>query len=94
MTSTDMRDAGVVLQRAGARDAAAEVRRRIADTFQRCGDIDARRIHVNVDGDRATLTGTVTTALQRWAAEYATLDAPGIARVENRLVIWPTDDRR
>jgi osmotically-inducible protein OsmY len=44
---------------------------------------------VTVDGERATLTGTVSTSLQRWAAEYAALDSPGIARVDNHLVVWP-----
>jgi osmotically-inducible protein OsmY len=75
----------------GSHDAVADVRRRIAEAFQRVGDIDARRIRVGVDGDRATLTGTVTTSLQRWAAEYAALDTPGIAQVDNRIVVWPKE---
>jgi osmotically-inducible protein OsmY len=90
MTSTHVRETALVLQ-PGVQDVAADVRRRITETFQLSGDIDARRIHVGVDGDRATLTGTVTTSLQRWAAEYAALDSPGIARVDNRLVVWPRE---
>ena len=75
-----------------ARDTTADVARRIAESFRRCGDIDWRQIHVAVDGERATLTGIVSTSLQRWAAEYAALDAPGIARVDNRLVVWPREE--
>jgi osmotically-inducible protein OsmY len=73
------------------RDVSADVERRITESFRRCGDIDWRDIHVDVEGERATLTGTVSTSLQRWAAEYAALDSPGIARVDNRLVVWPAE---
>jgi osmotically-inducible protein OsmY len=90
MTSTDFPAMGFVTQ-AYTRDVIAEVERRIAESFRRCGDIDWREIHVDVDGERATLTGTVSTSLQRWAAEYAALDSPGIARVDNRLVVWPRE---
>ena len=76
---------------ASALDAVVDVQRRIAETFQRCGDIDWRRIRVAVDGDRATLTGTVSTSFQRWAAQFAALDSPGITRVDNRLVVWPKE---
>jgi osmotically-inducible protein OsmY len=90
MTSTDIHATGFVPQ-AYTRDVTADVERRITDSLRRCGDIDWRQIHVNVDGELATLTGTVSTSLQRWAAEYAALDSPGIARVDNRLVVWPTE---
>lgn len=93
MTTTHVPDTHTV-PLAYTRDAAADVERRIAETFRRCGDIDARHIRVGVDGELATLTGTVTTPLQRWAAEYAALDSPGIARVDNRLVIWPPEEGR
>lgn len=91
MTITDIQDPGFAPQ-AYARDVVADVERRIDESFRRCGDIDWRHIQVDVDGERATLTGTVTTSLQRWAAEYAALDSPGIARVDNRLVVWPREE--
>jgi osmotically-inducible protein OsmY len=90
MTSTEMHPTGFV-PRAYARDVIADVERRISESFRRCGDIDWRDIHVDVEGERAMLTGTVSTSLQRWAAEYAALDSPGIARVDNRLVVWPAE---
>ena len=90
MTTHDIQAARSVT-RAYARGTIADVERRIAESFRRCGDIDWREIHVDVDGERATLTGTVSTSLQRWAAEYAALDSPGIAQVDNRLVVWPRE---
>jgi osmotically-inducible protein OsmY len=90
MTSTAIHAADVV-PLAYTRDVVADVERRIAESFRRCGDIDWREIYVKVDGERATLTGTVSTSLQRWAAEYAALDSPGIAQVDNRLVVWPAE---
>jgi osmotically-inducible protein OsmY len=89
MTTTILNPGGVLPS--SAIGAVADVQRRIAETFQRCGDIDARRIRVGVNGDHATLTGTVTTSFQRWAAEFAALDSPGIAHVDNRLEVWPRE---
>ena len=64
-----------------------DVRRRIAGAIHRHADLDARRITVAVEGNTATLTGTVETWLQREAAEDAAGGAPGIARVDNRIAI-------
>ena len=36
-----------------------------------------------------TLTGTVATWLQRESAERAAANAPGIAQVDNRIVVNP-----
>jgi len=70
---------------AGVRD----VRRRIVQALHRDADLDARRIAVSVEGDVATLTGTVGTWLQRESAERAVANAPGIGRVENHIVVEP-----
>ena len=66
-----------------------DVRHRINEALHRSADIDARRITVDVAGDIATLTGTVATWLQYEAAERATMNAPGITRVDNRIVVEP-----
>jgi osmotically-inducible protein OsmY len=55
--------------------------------LHRNADVDARHITVTVSGNAATLTGTVGTWLQREAAERAAASAPGIARVDNRVVV-------
>jgi osmotically-inducible protein OsmY len=66
-----------------------DVRHRIMQALHRNANIDARHIAVTVSGDRATLTGNVGSWLQRESAERAAADAPGIAHVENRIVVEP-----
>jgi osmotically-inducible protein OsmY len=66
-----------------------DVRHRIVEVLHRNANIDARHITVTVSGDQAILTGRVGTWLQRDSAERAAADAPGIARVDNRIVVEP-----
>jgi osmotically-inducible protein OsmY len=66
-----------------------DVRHRIVEALHRNADLDARHVRVTVTGDRATLTGTVGTWLQRDTAERAAADAPGIRVVDNRVVVEP-----
>jgi osmotically-inducible protein OsmY len=75
-----------VLPRAGVRD----VRKRIVQALHRSADVNARQVEVTVDGEVATLTGTVGSWLQREAAERAAGSAPGITCVDNRITIVPT----
>ena len=39
--------------------------------------------------DTAVLSGTVTTCHQRELAERAAANAPGVARIDNRIVVEP-----
>ena len=80
-----------VLNRITVAPMAAErdVRHRIAEALHRNADIDARHIVVTVEEGRAILTGRVATWLQRESAERAAADAPGIVRVDNRVVVEP-----
>ena len=66
-----------------------DVRHRIVAALHRNANVDAQHIFVTVTGDTAVLAGTVGTWLQREAAEEAAAEAPGIARVDNRLVVEP-----
>jgi osmotically-inducible protein OsmY len=66
-----------------------DVRHRIVEALHRNANIDARHIVVTISADKAILTGTVGTWLQRESAERAAADAPGITHVENRIVIEP-----
>jgi len=72
-----------VRPRSGERD----IQRRIVGALHHNADIDARGVHVALDDDVVTLTGTVETWTQREAAERAAGGAPGITRVDNRLVV-------
>jgi osmotically-inducible protein OsmY len=76
-----------------ARSAQRDVRRRIVAAMHHDADLDARRITVDVHDSTVTLTGTVSTWLQRDAAELAAGHAPGIARVENRIAVVPAEPR-
>jgi osmotically-inducible protein OsmY len=66
-----------------------DVRRRIVKALHQNADVDARQISVTVTGDRATLTGTARTWLQRDFAERAVANAPGIGHVDNQIVVMP-----
>jgi osmotically-inducible protein OsmY len=66
-----------------------DVRHRIVEALHRNANLDARHITVTISGDRAILTGSVGTWLQRESAERAAADAPGVAHVENRIVVDP-----
>jgi osmotically-inducible protein OsmY len=72
-----------VRPRSGQRD----IQRRIVGALHHHADIDARGVPVALDEDVVTLTGTVETWTQREAAEHAASSAPGITRVDNRLVV-------
>jgi osmotically-inducible protein OsmY len=72
-----------------ARAVERDVRHRIVTALHRNANIDARHIVVEVAGDTVILTGSVGTWLQRDAAERAAADAPGVARVDNRILVVP-----
>jgi osmotically-inducible protein OsmY len=66
------------------------VKHSIVAALHRSAEEDARRIGVEVVGDRAVLSGTVHTWLAREEAEDAVWAAPGIASVDNRIVVNPS----
>jgi osmotically-inducible protein OsmY len=75
----------VVVPQAVGRD----VQRHIVKALHENADVDARRITAAVSGETAILTGTVGTWLQRESAERAAANVPGIAHVDNRIVVEP-----
>lgn len=66
-----------------------DIRHRIVEALHRNADIDAHHITVTVFEETAVLAGTVGTWLQRDSAEAAAAHAPGISRVDNRIVVEP-----
>jgi osmotically-inducible protein OsmY len=69
-----------------------DVRRRIVQALHRNADLDARHIDVAIgDDDSVILTGSVKSWSEREAAELAAGSAPGIRRVENRIIIEPSE---
>jgi osmotically-inducible protein OsmY len=73
------------------RAAQRDVQRRIVAALHHHADLDARQIKVTVQDNAVTLKGTVGTWLQRDAAERAAGNAPGIARVDNQIVVEPAE---
>ncbi len=76
-----------VTPRSGTRD----VQRRITRALHHHADLDAHHITARVENDAVTLTGSVRSWAQREAAERAAGSGPGIASVDNRLVVEPPE---
>jgi osmotically-inducible protein OsmY len=75
------------------RRAAADVQRQIVRALHANADLEARHISVAMSSGVVTLTGTVSTWLQRRAAERAAMEAPGVTQVINQLQVEPTPAR-
>ena len=69
--------------------APSEIRRKIEDALRRAAEIDASRITVETVGSEVILRGTVRSWAERQEAERAAWSAPGVARVDNRIIISP-----
>lgn len=64
-----------------------EVKRKIEDAFKRSAEVDAKHVVVEARGDTVVLTGQVHSLAERDEAERAAWAAPGVARVEDHLVV-------
>lgn len=64
-----------------------DVSAKIKKALERSADIDADKIHVEVAGNKVTLTGKVRSLAEKTDAAWAVWSAPGIAKVDNRLKV-------
>jgi osmotically-inducible protein OsmY len=76
------------------RAAVRDVSHRIVKALHHDADLDARHIAVTVSGTTVVLTGTVGTCLQRESAERAAANAPGVAHVDNRIIVQSSHDSK
>lgn len=65
----------------------SEVKHKIEEAFRRSAEIDASRVAVEVNRGEVVLKGTVRSWAERQEAERAAWAAPGVTKVENRIVI-------
>jgi len=73
-----------------ARPTPQDVKQKIKEALERGAQFDADRITVDIDGNKATLKGTVRSYAERRDAERAARNAPGITEVENKLTVDPS----
>jgi osmotically-inducible protein OsmY len=64
-----------------------EIRRKIQDAFRRSAELDASRISVDSSGGEIILRGTVKSWAEKQEAERAAWAAPGVIKVDNRIMI-------
>jgi osmotically-inducible protein OsmY len=67
----------------------SELKRKIQDAYKRNAEVDANRITVEANGSEVVLKGTVRSWIEREEAERVAWSAPGITKVEDRIVVSP-----
>lgn len=67
----------------------SEIKRKIEDAFKRTAEIDANRITVEANGGEVILKGTVRSWAEREEAGRQAWAAPGVTKVDNRIVVSP-----
>ena len=67
----------------------SDLKKKIEQALVRSAQIDADRITVEVQGDKAILKGTVRSWAEREEAEREAWAAPGVLSVDNRITIKP-----
>jgi osmotically-inducible protein OsmY len=71
------------------RAAPMEIKRKIEEALRRAAEVDASRITVETHGSEVILRGAVRSWAERQEAERAAWWAPGVSKVDNRIIISP-----
>jgi osmotically-inducible protein OsmY len=67
----------------------SEVKKKIQEAFRRGAEVDANRIIVEANGGEVILKGTVRSWTERQEAERVAWSAPGVIKVEDRIIVSP-----
>lgn len=65
----------------------ADIKQRIEEALKRSAEAEGRKINVEVNGDRVTLSGKVESMSEIDEARLAAWKAPGVMTVENNLIL-------
>jgi osmotically-inducible protein OsmY len=66
-----------------------EIKQKLEDALKRIAKLDASRIVVETQGSEVILEGTVRSWVEREEAERIAWQAPGVTKVEDRIVVSP-----
>jgi osmotically-inducible protein OsmY len=66
-----------------------DIKKKIEDAFKRSAEIDANRISVESHDGEVILKGTVHTWFERKEAERVAWSAPGVKKVDDKILIQP-----
>jgi osmotically-inducible protein OsmY len=66
---------------------AEEIKQRVEEAFQRSAEVDAAHVKVEASGGEVILRGTVRSWAEREEAERAAWAVPGVASVDNQIVV-------
>jgi osmotically-inducible protein OsmY len=67
----------------------ADIQRKIQAAIKRLAEVDANRVSVEANGSEVILKGTVGSWVEREEAERAAWAAPGVTKVEDRIIVSP-----
>ena len=65
----------------------SEIKSKIEEAFRRSAEVDANRITVEANGSEVILKGSVRSWAERQEAERVAWNAPGVTKVDNRIMI-------
>jgi osmotically-inducible protein OsmY len=79
----------LTVARGAARASAADTKAEIEEAFRRSAGVDSAHLRVKVTDHTAELYGEVHSLVEASAVSEAAASAPGVAKLENHLVVLP-----